>query len=40
MSLEMPADVAITALQVANGDPGVVYIGTEEHGLYSYTERH
>jgi len=40
MSLEMPAGVAITALQVANGDPGVVYIGTEEHGLYSYTERH
>ncbi len=39
MSLGMPAGVTITALQVAAGDPGVVYIGTEDHGLYSYTER-
>ncbi len=40
MSPGMPAGVTITALQVADGDPGVVFIGTAEHGVYSYTESH
>jgi photosystem II stability/assembly factor-like uncharacterized protein len=39
MSLRMP-QVTVTALQVANGDPGVVYIGTAEDGIYHYSETH
>jgi photosystem II stability/assembly factor-like uncharacterized protein len=37
LSLKMPA-VTITALQIAAGDPGVIYIGTEDDGLYQYVE--
>ncbi|HOT96242.1 MAG TPA: hypothetical protein PLG50_04305 [bacterium] len=37
LTRNMPA-VTITALQVAPGDPGVIYIGTEDNGLYHYVE--
>ena len=37
MGLHMPV-VTITALQVAVGDPGVVFIGTKNNGLYQYIE--
>ncbi|HNW60091.1 MAG TPA: hypothetical protein PKI62_10485 [bacterium] len=37
LTRNMPA-VTITALQVAPGDPGILYIGTEDQGLYKYVE--